>query len=664
MINFFADNSTTPAAAGIFFQTLSSFEYLSDFVDFSRSKRKIQTKIQNLKKITREYEKNCIFVVHNFIKSLTMVTRTFDILEQYREDYRLDDALACKVAGKWIKYSGDQYLEIANDISRGLLAMGFKQGDRIAMISNNRPEWNFFEMGMAQIGVISVPIYPTISLDEYQYILLHSAPRMLVISDKLLYEKLRPLIESSPTIEHVYSFNIIEGVHHWKEITQMGFDRYNELLKQIEKIKDSIKPTDMMTLIYTSGTTGTPKGVMLSHENFVSNFKATAERNYLVYGKVRALSFLPISHIYERMMNYHFQYKGFSVYYAESMGAIMDNIKEVQPHIFNTVPRLLERIYIGIVGKGRELKGFTKIIFDDAVDVAVKYNPRRKNNIIYWIRLMIARKLVFSKWLEVLGGQVRIIVSGGAPLQTRLANLFNAAGIDLLEGYGLTETSPVIAVSDLRRGRPKPGTVGPALEELEVKIADDGEILCKGPNIMLGYYKNPELTAEVIDSDGFFHTGDIGKFDENEFLTVTDRKKEIFKLSNGKYVSPQVIENKLKEILFIDQAIVIGENEKFASALISPNFTQLHKWCYERDIKFLDNRELIILPEINELFQHEVNQVNKHMSAAEQIKRFRLVADEWSAQTGELSPTLKLKRKQLTEKYSKIIDEIYTHSNH
>jgi long-chain acyl-CoA synthetase len=589
-----------------------------------------------------------------------MVTRTFDILDQYRTKYRLDDALACKVAGKWVKYSGDEYIKYANDISCGLLALGYKQGDRIALISNNRPEWNFFEMGMAQIGVVSVPIYPTISLDEYQYILTHAAPRMLVVSDKLLLEKFRPLFENSPTIEHVYSFNSIEGANNWKEIAVRGSDSC-ELLPQVQRIKDAITPDDMATLIYTSGTTGTPKGVMLSHNNLVSNFKATCARNYLTIG-ARALSFLPISHIYERMMNYHFQNLGIAIYYAESMGAIMNNIKEVQPHIFNTVPRLLERIYIGIIGKSKELKGIQGKIFNDAIDVAVKFDPRRKNNIGYRLRLMLARRLVFSKWIDVLGGQIRMIVSGGAPLQTRMANLFNAVGIDLLEGYGLTETSPVIAVSDLRRGRPKSGTVGPVLDGVDVKLADDGEILCKGPNVMLGYYNNPELTAQVIDSDGYFHTGDIGVFDENEFLTVTDRKKEIFKLSNGKYVSPQVIENKLKESLLIDQVIVIGENEKFASALISPNFTQLHNWCYTREIKFSDNGELIQIPEVTECFQQEVNQVNKQMSAAEQIKRFRLVVDEWNAQTGELSPTLKLKRRLLTEKYAKIIDEIYAYS--
>ena len=592
-----------------------------------------------------------------------MITRTFDILEQYRTQFRLDDALACKVAGKWIKYSSDDYVNYANKISSGLLALGFKKGDRIAMISNNRPEWNFLEMGMSQIGVVSVPIYPTISLEEYQFILNHAAPRMLVVSDKLLLEKLRPLFENSPTIELVYTFNNIEGVNNWKELAHQGHDRLEEFLPQIQQIKETITPDDLLTLIYTSGTTGTPKGVMLSHNNLVSNFVSTGERNPLNKSTgIRALSFLPISHIYERMMNYHFQHLGFSVYYAESLGAIMDNIKDVKPHIFNTVPRLLERIYIGIIGKGKELKGIKRKIFDDAINVGVKYNPRRKSNILYRIRLAIARKLVYSKWLEVLGGQVRIIVSGGASLQTRLANLFNAAGIDLLEGYGLTETSPVIAVSDLRRGRPKPGTVGPVLEHFNVKIADDGEILCKGPSVMLGYYKNPELTAEVIDSEGFFHTGDVGFFDENDFLTVSDRKKEIFKLSNGKYVLPQVIENKMKEIMFVDQAFVIGENEKFASALISPNFTQLHKWCFEREIKFADNKEIIQLPEVLELFQQEVNLVNKQISSAEQIKRFRLVTDEWSPQTGELSQTLKLKRQRLSAKYIKVINEIYDFS--
>jgi len=587
-----------------------------------------------------------------------MLTRTFDILDQYRTQYRLDDALACKVAGKWVKYSGDEYIQYANDISCGLLSMGYKPGDRIAMISNNRPEWNFLEMGMAQIGVVSVPIYPTISLDEYQFILNHAAPRMLIVSDKLLLERLRLLFENSQFIEHVYSFNTIEGVNNWKEIAAQGLKNAEELLPQVQKIKDAITPDDLLTLIYTSGTTGTPKGVMLSHNNLVTNFKGTCARNYLGYG-ARALSFLPISHIYERMMNYHFQNNGIAVYYAENLGAIMSNIQEVKPHIFNTVPRMLERIYIGIIGKSREMKGFKKKILNDALDVAIRFDPRRKNNIIYRLRLMLARKLVFSKWMDVLGGNVRIIVSGGASLQTRLANLFNAMNIDLLEGYGLTETSPVIAVSDLRRGRPKPGTVGPVLEDVEVKLSDEGEILCKGPNVMLGYYKNPELTAEVIDADGFFHTGDIGSFDENDFLTVTDRKKEIFKLSNGKYVSPQVLENKLRESMLIDQAFVIGENEKFASALISPSFAQLHQWCYDHEIKFSDNRELIFLPEVIECFQQEVNQVNKQMGTAEQIKRFRLVTDEWSAQTGELSQTLKLKRSQLSEKYDKIIKEIF-----
>jgi len=590
-----------------------------------------------------------------------MITRTFDLLDQYRTLYRMDDALACKVAGKWIKYSEIQYIQYANDISCGLLSLGYKPGDRIAMISNNRPEWNFFEMGMSQIGVVSVPIYPTISLDEYQFILNHAAPRMLIVSDKLLLEKLRPLFEKSSSIEHIYTFNNIEGANNWKEVAQSGHERSEELLSQVQQIKDAVTPDDLLTLIYTSGTTGTPKGVMLSHNNLVSNFMGTCARNYVKY-PCRALSFLPISHIYERMMNYHFQNHGIAIYYAENLGAIMDNIKEVKPHIFNTVPRLLERIYAGIVGKSREMKGIQKKILVDAIDVAVKFDPRRKQGIIYQLRLMLARRLVFSKWAAVLGGNVRIIVSGGASLQTRLANLFNAVGIDLLEGYGLTETSPVIAVTDLRKGRPKPGTVGPPLDDLDVKLSEEGEILCKGANIMLGYYKNPEMTAEMIDSEGYFHTGDIGVFDENGFLTVTDRKKEIFKLSNGKYVAPQVVENKLKESMFIDQAIVIGENEKFASTLISPNFPQLHNWCLSREIKFSDNKELIQHPEVIECFQQEVNQVNKQMSVAEQIKRFRLVSDEWSAQTGELSQTLKLKRQQLNEKYARIIDEIYAYS--
>ncbi|MDR2039854.1 MAG: long-chain fatty acid--CoA ligase [Bacteroidales bacterium] len=591
-----------------------------------------------------------------------MVTRTFDILDQYRTQYRLDDALACKIAGKWVKYSGDEYIQHANDISCGLLHMGYQPGEKIAMISNNRPEWNFFDMGMAQIGVVSVPIYPTISLEEYQHILTHSQPKMLILSDKLLLEKLKPLIEASSSIKHVYTFNQIDGERNWKEIAVAGRDHSGEYLSQVQKIKDSVKSDDMLTLIYTSGTTGTPKGVMLSHNNLVSNVIGTAARNYLTAGS-RALSFLPISHIYERMMNYHFQYKGFSLYYAENMGSILENIKEVKPHIFTTVPRLLERIYIGLVGKGKELTGIKKTLFKDAIEVGIQYDPFKKQSLAYRFRLMIARRLIFPKWMEVLGGEVRIIVSGGAPLQTRLSNLFYAMGINLLEGYGLTETSPVIAVSDLRRGPTKAGTVGHVLDGLEVKQDEDGEILCKGPNIMMGYYNDPDMTSQVIDQDGYFHTGDIGSFDKDGFLTITDRKKEIFKLSNGKYVSPQVIENRLKESFFIDQAFVFGENEKYASALISPNFPQLHKWCYAHEIKFDNNTELLHIHEVVELYQNEVNQVNKKLGNAEQIKRFRLVPEEWSTQTGELSPTLKLKRKFLMAKYTDIIDEIFAYSH-
>ena len=589
-----------------------------------------------------------------------MVTRTFDILEQYRTRERLEDALACKVAGQWLKYSAAEYIDCANDISCGLLAMGLKQGDKIALISNNRPEWNFLDMGMAQIGVVSVPVYTNISLDEYQYIFNHCAPRMLVVSDRLLLEKLRPLFENSTTIEHVYTFNNIEGEKNWKEIAQLGRERSVELLPRVQQVKDSISPDDLFTLIYTSGTTGTPKGVMLSHNNLVTNFKSTAARNYLTAGS-RSLSFLPISHIYERMMNYHFQYLGIAIYYAENMGALMDNIKEVQPHIFTTVPRLLERIFIGIVKKGKELKGIKAKLFYDAIDVAVKYNPRRKSkNIIYRLRFMIARRFVFPQWLEALGGQARIIVSGGASLQTRLAKLFCATGIDVFEGYGLTETSPVIAVTDLSKGNPKPGTVGPTLEDVEVKIAEDGEILCKGPNIMSGYYKDPELTAQLIDSDGFFHTGDVGTFDNNNFLKITDRKEDMFKLSDGKSVSPQVVENKMKETLFIDQIFVVGENEKFAGALILPSFTHLHNWCFAREIKFSDNTELINHLEVIELYQMEINHLNRHLSVSEQVKRFRLIADEWSIQTGELSPTLKIKRRLINEKYAEVINEMYS----
>jgi long-chain acyl-CoA synthetase len=479
---------------------------------------------------------------------------------------------------------------------------------------------------------------------------------MIIVSDKQLFEKISQIASEIPSVQQLYTINRVTGAKNWKEIIEKGENADPNIKNELKKIKASIAPDDLATLIYTSGTTGFPKGVMLSHHNLVSNVIAS-----LVVHEIgvesRVLSFLPLCHIYERMLNYHYQYKAIGIYYAENMGTIADNLKEIQPAIFATVPRVVELFYDKIIAKGKELTLIKRMIFFWAVNIALHY--KRKHNKWYGFRRKIADKLVFSKWREALGGKLKILVSGGAALQERFGRVFGAAHIDIAEGYGLTETSPVIAVSNITRGEIMYGTVGPVLEGVQVKFAEDGEILCKGPNVMLGYYKAPDLTKEVI-KDGWFHTGDIGKLIDDKYLKITDRKKEIFKLSSGKYVAPQVIENKMKESIFIEQSMVIGENQKFTSALISPNFSYLHNWATYHHISFRDNNELIIHPKVVELFQKEINTINSERGQTEQIKRFRLVTEEWTSATGELSPTLKLKRKILYEKYNSIINDIFS----
>ena len=586
------------------------------------------------------------------------VTRTFDLMEKYAELYsHKDDVLACKSNGKWVKYSANDYVNNVNFVSYGLLSMGLKKGDKVATIANNRPEWNFTDMGVSQAGMVHVPIYPTISNEEYEYILKHSEPSVIFVSDKALYTKIKPIGDKIKSVVDVFTFDDVEGARNFKEIIEKGKENQVSEKDNLQKIKDSMTPDDMVTLIYTSGTTGFPKGVMLSHNNLVANFISTAKCHELEH-EHKTLSFLPLSHVYERMVNYHFQYKGISIYYAENMGTIVNDLKDVQPHIFNTVPRLLERVYDRIIGKGKDLPYIKKQLFFWAVNLGLKYELEGRSA-YYNIRLKIARKLIFSKWQAALGGNVQYIVSGGAALQPRLARIFWAAGLKVLEGYGLTETSPVIAVNNPLTGEVMFGTVGPVLENIEVKIAEDGEILSRGPNTMLGYYKEPKMTSEVIDKDGWFHTGDIGVMVNNKFLKITDRKKEMFKLSSGKYIAPQIIENKLKESFFIENAMVVGENQKFASAIISPNYEFLHNWATVHDIKYRDNTELINMPDVIKRFQKEVNEINKNLGQHENIKRIRLVAEEWTPATGEMSPTLKLKRKVLNEKYKEVLKNIY-----
>lgn len=585
------------------------------------------------------------------------VRRTFDIIDLNCEKYPREDMYGGKQDNEWVTWSTEKVREYVDLVSYGLMAMGYGRGDKVATISANKPEWNIVDMALAQAGIIHVPIYPTISTDEYDYILQHSEVRAIIVGNKAIYSKVKPVAGKIKTLKDIFSFDPVEGVRPYAEIAEKGRENADRYRDELKKIRDSIDPEEMVTIIYTSGTTGNSKGVMLSHRNLVTNAITTSKAHHLGYGH-RAVSFLPLCHVYERMVNYHFQYKGISIYYVENMGTISEAVKEIKPHIFNTVPRLLEKIYDNIISKGRNLSWLKRAIFFWAVRLGLKFRLK-ENSSFYRFRLGIARKLIFSKWQEALGGEVQVMVSGGAALQSRLEKIFWAAGLPVIQGYGLTETSPVIAVNPFRIDEMGFGTVGPVIEGVEVKIAGDGEILCKGVNVMMGYYKAPELTAEVIDEEGWFHTGDIGVIEKGKFLRITDRKKEMFKLSAGKYIAPQVIENKLKESFLIEQAMVIGENEKFASALISPNFGFLHDWCSKHRIEYRDNSELIEIPEVLEQFSKEVKEVNKSLGEHEQIKRFRLVTEEWTPQTGELSPTLKLRRNLVAAKYSDIISEIY-----
>jgi long-chain acyl-CoA synthetase len=586
------------------------------------------------------------------------VTRLFDILEHLRENYLKEDILARKENGVWIKYSTHEYIELVDNFSLGLLTLGFSKGDKIASISNNRPEWNIADMGMNQIGVIHVPIYPTISAEEHIFILNHSETKAVMLGNKSQIPKLIPLFGKAQNINYIFTFDEIQGLQSWTEIVELGKKEKNNFQNKLDECKKSISPSDIATIIYTSGTTGQSKGVMLSHNNIIQNFMPVV--NLLLLNHThRVLSFLPLCHVYERTVNYLHQYKGISIYYAESMTTIIDNLKELKINGFNTVPRLLERLHEAFLTKGKDLSGIKKIIYFWAMRLANKFEIERKRSWWYNFKLKIADKLIYTKWREALGGSICFIGCGGAALQPRLARLFMAAGFPIQEGYGLTETSPLITINHNKAPNIRFGSVGVKLENVEIKIADDGEILCKGPSVMIGYYKDEALTKSVFDDEGWFHTGDIGMIEDGRFLKITDRKKEMFKTSGGKYIAPQAIENKLKESFLISQAMVIGSNEKFASALISPNFDLLHSWCARKKIHFRDNRDLIQIPRVQERMQQEIDEVNKTLAEHEKIKRIRLVTEEWTQNTGELSPTLKLKRKVLNQKYKEIIDEIY-----
>jgi len=585
------------------------------------------------------------------------ITRIFDILPYHAATFKpKEDVIASKENGVWVKYDIRQYREIVDNISYGFLALGIQPGDKIAQISPNRSEWNFVDMAVLQVGAIHVPIYPTISESDYCYILNHAEVKYLFVSGMELLRKIQNVLQQIPHIEGVFTYKEHVDLKNLTELIELGKQNRNPEL--LEQRKAAIKTDDLATIIYTSGTTGNPKGVMLTHQNIISNFMAVA---YIPnFGEeAKAVSYLPLCHVYERMLNYLYQYLGFSIYYAENLGTITDNMKEVKPEILSTVPRLLEKIYDKLSATGHKMKGIKRLIFFWAFHLALRYELKGANGWFYELKRKIYDKLVYSKWREALGGKHLLMISGGAALQPRLGRMFTCAGITIIEGYGLTETSPVIAASDLTEVGIKFGTVGPVLKNTQVKIAGDGEILCKGPGVMKGYYKEPELTRDSIDAEGWFHTGDLGHIEPEGQLKITGRKKELFKTSFGKYINPQIIEEKFKESLFIDQMIVLGEHQKFAGALIVPDFIFLKSYCKVKDILYSTNAEMVRHPKIRKRFKVEVDKFNATLGDTEKIKTWDLLNVEWTPETGELTPTLKLKRNFICKKYEPEITQLF-----
>ena len=589
---------------------------------------------------------------------MTNITRLFDFAYYELEKYNLQDALVTKQNGVWEKTSSKEFVDRGNAISRALLRMNIQKNDKIAVISsNNRTEWHIMDLGILQIGAQNVPIYPTISEEDYEYILNHCEAKYCFVSDDEVLQKVLKIKKNVESLIEVYSFNEIEGCKNWSELLKLGEDLSNQDV--VDDRKSNVHNLDLATIIYTSGTTGRPKGVMLSHNNIVSNVLDSAPRIPFEAGTNRALSFLPICHIYERMLTYLYQYMGCAIYFGESIEKVSENIKEVSPNVMTGVPRLLEKVYEKIIAKGSELTGVKKKLFFWAIDIGLKYQPYGANGWWYETQLKIARKLIFSKWKEGLGGKLDLITTGSAACQPRLVNVFTAAGISIMEGYGLSETSPVISVNDMRDNGFKSGTVGRVIRNVEVKIAADGEILCKGPNVMMGYYKDETLTNEVI-KDGYFHTGDIGIIDQDGFLKITDRKKEMFKTSGGKYIAPQLLENAMKQSRFIEQIMVIGDGQKMPAAFIQPNFDFVREWAVMHNIPVgKTNEEISKNPKIKERIDQEVEDINKKFGNWEQIKRIELTPDIWSINGGHLTPTMKLKRKVVLEKYKDLFDKIY-----
>lgn len=586
------------------------------------------------------------------------ITRLFDFAQHQLETYNLEKSLVSKSSGDWIATSTKEFVEKANAISRGLLRLGVKPNDKIAVISSsNRTEWNILDIGILQIGAQNIPIYPTSSKENYEYIFNHAEVTYCFLSDEEVLKKADSIKDKVPSLQNIYSFDQIYQCKNWSEVLELGNDGSNQ--PEVEELKDKVQTTDLATIIYTSGTTGVPKGVMLSHQNIVSNVLDCVPRLPLTFGKTKVLSFLPVCHIFERMLHYLYIYSGITIYYAESIEKIPENIKEVQPNFMSVVPRLLEKIYDSIISKGAALTGIKKKLFFWAVELGLKYEPYQANGWWYHKKLELANKLIFSKWREALGGELQTMVSGSAALQPRLTRVFAAANMKIMEGYGLTETSPVVSVNMYKGQEFKVGTVGTIIDNVEVKIAEDGEILVKGPNVMLGYYKELEMTAGVMTGD-YFHTGDKGEIDAKGFLSITGRKKEIFKTSGGKYISPVLLENEMKESRFIEQILVIGEGQKMASAIVQPQFTFVKEWARLHEINIGTSLEdLVNCKEVHQKIFEEIEHGNKNFGKWETIKRIELTAEQWTVDNNLLTPTFKPKRNEILKKYKHLYDRIY-----
>jgi long-chain acyl-CoA synthetase len=582
-------------------------------------------------------------------------TRVFDIVTYQKEQFPKADAISSKINGVWENHSTEDFIRIGTEISFGLLKLGLKKDDKVAIISPNRPEWHFADLGIQQIGAVNVPLYVNNTADDYKFILADSETKVVFVANQEILDKVKVATAGNSNILAIYSFDQIPSWEHWTVLQNMGKGRD---LSEIEAYKSQITPDDLLTIIYTSGTTGTPKGVMLTHNNLVSNVKACIPL-MPVGPRDRALSFLPLCHVYERMLNYLYMSVGTSIYFAESLETISDNLKEVKPQIFVTVPRLLEKVYDKIVTKGSELTGIKKALFFWALELGLRYDNRKNMGWWYNLQLKYANKLIFSKWREALGGEVKAIVTGGAALQIRLARVFTAAEIKIMQGYGLTETSPVICVNRVNLDENYFGTVGPVVSGVEVKIAEDGEILSRGPHIMKGYYKRPEVTAETIDKEGWLHTGDIGEMVEGKYLKITDRKKEIFKTSGGKYIAPQIIENKIKESKLVEQAMVVGDGQKFPAVLIVPNFANLKAYCDFKNISYSSDSEMIKNAAVIDKYQRDLDEANENFAQYEKIKKFVLLPKMWTVESNELTPKLSLKRKMILANNQEKIEAIY-----